>query len=140
MDRRKFISRWVLVTGIIIALTGIIHVCAAPAGYQQMMKDEVVKDKAAGFVYFFAFCGFAILYAGLLTIYSSLGLKKSEKWALLLAISAGLFVTLGGISAIAFAKFENPMIYIMSISAMSNVFILLIFSGAKNSTKKLSQN
>ena len=117
--------------GIIIALIGIIHTCFTPMIYRQMLKDEAVKDKAAGFAYFFAFSGFAISYAGLLTIYSSFGLKKSEKWALLLAISAGLFVAIGGISAIAFAKFGNPMIYIMSISAISNVFLLLIFSWAK---------
>jgi hypothetical protein len=138
MDKRKFISRWILVTGIIITLIGIIHVSFTPVMYQQMINDETIdetlKDKAPGFAYFFAFCGFAIFYAGLLTIYSSFGLKKSEKWALFLSVSAGLFVAIGGISALAFAKFSNPMIYIMSISAISNVFLLLIFSGAKNST------
>jgi len=127
MDRRKFISRWILVTGIIISLTGILHISFTPAMYQQMLKDEIVKDKAPGFAYFFAFCGFAVLYAGLLTIYSFFGLKKSQKWARVIAISAGLFVALGGISAIAFAKFGNPMIYIMFICALSNLFLLLIF-------------
>jgi hypothetical protein len=83
--------------------------------------DETLKDKAPGFAYFFAFCGFAIFYAGLLTIYSSSGLKKSEKLAQLLSISTGLFVAFGGISAITLAKFGNPMIYIMSrIGAISS--------------------
>jgi len=127
MDRRKFISRWILITGIIIAVTGILHTSFTPAMYQQMLKDETVKDKAPGFAYFFAFCGFAVLYAGLLTIYSFFGLKKSEKWARPIAVSAGLFLALGGISAIAFAKFGNPLIYIMCISAISNLFLLLIF-------------
>ena len=131
MDRRKFISRWVLVTGVIIALIGIIHSSFTPVMYQQMMNDETIdetlKDKAPGLAYFFAFCGFAVIYAGLLTIYSSFGLKKSEKWALLLSISASLFLAIGGIGAIAFAKFGNPMIYVMSISAISNVLLLLIF-------------
>jgi len=127
MDGRKFISRWILITGIIIALTGVIHISFAPAMYQQMLKDETVKEKAPGFAYFFAFAGFAVLYAGLLTIYSCFGLRKSEKWARPIAVSAGLFVVLAGISAIAFAKFGNPMIYVMSVSAISNLFLLLIF-------------
>ena len=125
MDRGKFVSRWILVTGIIIALTGLLHIGATPMMYRQMLQDETVKDKAPGFAYFFAFCGFAVLYAGLLSVYASSGLKKSQKWARLIAISAGLFVAIGGISAIAFAKFGNPLIYIMSISAMSNIFLLL---------------
>ena len=106
-----------------------IHLCATPIGYQQMLKDEAVRDKAAGFAYFFAFCGFAVLYAGLLTVYSSFGLKKAEKWARPVAVSAGLFVALGGISAVVFAKFGNPLIYVMSISAVSNLFLLLLFTG-----------
>ena len=127
MDKRKLISRWILVTGIIIALIGIIHTCFTPMMYQQALKDEAIKDKAAGLAYFFAFCGFAVIYAGFLTIYSSFGLKKSEKWALILSVSAGLFLAIGGIGAIAFAKFGNPMIYVMSICAISNIFLMLIF-------------
>jgi hypothetical protein len=131
MAIRKFISRWILVTGIIIALIGIIHISFTPVMYQQMINDETIdetlKGRAPGFAYFFAFCGFAIFYAGLLTIYSSFGLKKSEKWALLIAISAGLFVALGCISAIIFAKFGNPLIYVTSICAISNVLLLLFF-------------
>ena len=129
MDRRKIISRWILITGIIIALIGILHISFTPAMYQQMLKDEAVKDKAAGFAYFFAFCGFAVLYAGLLTIYSFFGLKKSQNWARPIAISAGLFVAIGGISAVALAKFGNPLIYVMCISAISNLFLLLIYRG-----------
>jgi uncharacterized membrane protein HdeD (DUF308 family) len=127
MKKRRFVSRWILAMGIIIAIIGIIHTSFAPAMYQQMLKDDTLKDKAAGFVYFFALGGFAFLFAGILTIFSSFGLKKSEKWAWLIAISAGLFVALGGISAVTFAEFGNPMIYVMSISAISNVFLLLIF-------------
>jgi hypothetical protein len=127
MNKIKFISRWIFVAGIIITIIGIIHSSFAPIMYQQMMKDETLKDKVPGFIYFFAFSGFAILFAGLLTIYSSLGLKKSEKWAWLIAISSSLFVALGGIGAVTFAKFGNPMIYAMSISAISNVLLLLLF-------------
>ncbi len=136
MDRRKFVSCWILVTGIVIALTGLLHVGATPMMYRQMLQDETVKDKAPGFAYFFAFCGFAIIYAGLLSIYSSFGLKKSQKWAKLIAVSSGLFVALGGISAIAFAKFGNPMIYVMSISAVSNLFLLLFFYSEYRSVER----
>ena len=127
MDRRKFVSRWILATGIIISLTGLLHVGATPMMYRQMLQDETVKDKAPGFAYFFAFCGFAVLYAGLLSIYSSFGLKKSKGWARLIAISSGVFVALGGICAVVFAKFGNPLIYVMSVSAVSNLFLLLFF-------------
>jgi hypothetical protein len=130
MDRRRFIGRWVLITGVIIALTGIIHVGFTPAMYKQMLNDEtldeMVKEKAPGFAYFFAFSGFAVVFAGFLTAYSSIGLKKSEKWAWITAGSAGLFIAIGGISAITFAKFGNPMIYAMSIGAISNVLLLLV--------------
>ena len=119
--------------GIIIAIIGIIHCSFAPIMYKQMMKEGTFKDKVPGFVYFFVFGGFAVLFAGLLTIYSSLGLKKSEKWALVIAISSALFVALGGIGAVTFAKFGNPMIYVMSISAISNILLLLLFyRGFKN--------
>jgi hypothetical protein len=127
MDRGKFVSRWILVTGIIIVLIGIAHSSFAPMMYQQMVKNEAIKDKAPGFVYFFAFDGFAVVFAGLLTVFSSFGLKKSEKWAWIIALSSGLFIALGGIGAVAFAEFTNPMIYAMGISAVSNVFLLLVF-------------
>jgi small-conductance mechanosensitive channel len=127
MNKIKFISRWVFVVGIIITIIGIIHSSFAPIGYQQMMKDETLKDKARGFVYFFAFGGFAIIFAGLLTIYSSLGLKKSERWAWLIALSSTLFVAIGMIGAVTFAKFGNPMIYVASISSILSVFLLLLF-------------
>ncbi len=127
MNKIKFISRWIFAVGIIITIIGIIHSSFTPIGYQQMMKNETLKDKAPGFAYFFAFCGFAIIFAGLLTIYSSLGLKKSEKWAWLIAISSTLFVAIGMIGAITFAKFGNPMIYVASISSISSVLLLLFF-------------
>lgn len=127
MDKVKFISRWIFVAGVVITIIGIIHSSFAPIGYQQMIKDETLKDKALGFVYFFAFCGFAIIFAGLLTIYSSLGLKKSEKWAWLVATSSTLFVAIGMIGAVTFAKFGNPMIYVASISSISSVLLLLFF-------------
>jgi small-conductance mechanosensitive channel len=126
MDKIKFISRWIFVAGIIITIIGVIHTSFAPVGYQQMMKDETLKDKARGFAYFFAFCGYAVIFAGLLTIYSSLGLKKSEKWAWLIAISSTLFVAIGMIGAVMFAKFGNPMIYVAFISSISSVLLLLL--------------
>ena len=127
MDRGKFGSHWILVTGIIITLIGIVHTSSAPMMYQQMMKDEAIKDKVPGLVYFFAFDGVAVIFAGLLTVFSCFGLKKTEKWAWTIAISSGLFVALGSLGAVAFAEFTNPMIYAMGISAVSNVFLLLIF-------------
>ena len=127
MDMGKFVSRWILVTGIIIVLIGVVHSSFAPMMYQQMMKDEAIKDKAMGFVYFFAFDGFAIVFAGLLTVFSSFGLKKSEKWAWLIAISSTLFVAIGMIGAVTFAKFGNPMIYVASVSSISSVLLLLFF-------------
>jgi glucan phosphoethanolaminetransferase (alkaline phosphatase superfamily) len=125
MDRRKIISFWILITGIIISVIGILHISFTPAMYQQMLQDPTLKEKAPGFAYFFAFCGFAIFYAGLLTIYSFHGLRKLEKWARSIAISASLFLAIGGISAIAFAKFGNLLIYVMCIGAVSNLFLLL---------------
>ena len=130
MKKTIFLSKWVLITGIIITITGVIHNAFAPEMYQQMLNDQTVKDKAPQLIYFFVFCGTAFLFAGLLTIYSSFALKKKERWAFIIALSSGIFVVLGDFTAITYAKFGNPLIYSGLISAFSNVILLLIFSGS----------
>lgn len=126
MNRIKFVSYWILATGIFIAVIGVIHSGFSPMMYRQMMNDASIQDKAAGFVYFFALGGFAFCFAGLLSAYASFGLRKPEKWAWVIAFSSALFVAIGGGFAISFAKFGNPLIYIMLICSVSNIFLLLI--------------
>lgn len=101
--------------------------------YKKIKEMDRSKFISAGFAYFFAFNGLAILFADLLSAYSSIGLKKSQSWARLIAISSGLFAVIGGIGAVGFAKFGNPLIYVMSICAASNVLLLLIYFKRANS-------
>lgn len=130
MEKIKFLSLWILISGIIISIIGIAHNSFAPVMYHKMLTVESVKDLTPGFIYFFVLGGSAFLFAGLLSIFSSFGLKKTEKWAWVIAISSGIFVAIGSIAAIAFAKFGNPMIYIQGICAISNIVLLLIFKKA----------
>lgn len=136
MERRKFLSRWILISGILISIISLLHNAFAPAMYQQMMDDISVRDKAAGLIYFFVLGGTAFLFAGFLTIYSSIALKRSERWAWVIALSSGLFVAIGQISAVLIARFGNPLIYAAGICSISNVIILLIF---KNTFKVTEQ-
>ena len=68
-----------MISGIVISLTGIAHNAFAPAMYHMIMKDQLTKDKAAGIIFFFIVAGTAFLFAGLFTMFSSVGLKKSGK-------------------------------------------------------------
>lgn len=128
--KKKILRLWILVSGIIISIIGLAHNSFAPAMFRAMQNDQLMGDKTAGFIYFFVLTGTAFFFAGLLTIYSSIGLKNSEKWALIIAISSGIFVALGAISAVLFANFGNPLIYTMGICAILNIVLLLVFSKA----------
>ncbi len=131
MKRNNFLSKWVLIAGIVITITGILHNSFAPGMHQQILKNDAIRDKAHQLTYFFVFCGTGFIFAGLLTIYSSFYLKKREKWAFIIAMSSGIFVALGDLTAIAYAKFENnPLIYAGLICAVSNIILLLTFAGS----------
>lgn len=127
---KKLTFYWILISGVIISLTGILHNIAAPGMYRAMKNDPAIQDKAEGLLYFFIFMGTSVLYAGLLTVFSSFGVKKSAGWAWTIAFSSGIFIFLGALAAIFYARFANPLIYAMGFGGLSNVVVLLL-SGKK---------
>lgn len=130
MGRRRFLRSWILFSGIVISIIGLVHNSFAPGMYKSLLTIEPLKDKAPGFVYFFVFAGTAFLFAGLLTIYSSTGLKNADRWAVIIAVGSAIFVALGALSAVIFAKFENPLIYVTALCGVSNIILLSVFSPA----------
>ena len=131
MRRTTWLSRWILISGAVLSLIAVAHNAFAPAMYQAAKNDPAVKDKAAGLVYFFVLGGSAYLFAGLLTMYASTGLRKAQTWAWTVAISSGVFVALASIAAIVYARFHNPMIYVAGLCAVSNVLLLLVLSPSR---------
>lgn len=127
MKVKKFISWWILITGIVFCLIGIAHNSFAPEMYKTLQTEPLLKDKVQGLIYFFIVMGTAIIFCGFLSILSSSGIKKSEKWARTIALSAAIFVTLCAVTAIIYANFSNPLIYVMGICALLNIAFLLIF-------------
>ena len=127
VNKSKLVSTWTLVTGILIALIGITHSSFTPMFYRQLLQVDAFADKAAGFIYFFAFMGFAIFFAGLLIVYAASGLKRGERWAWVIAQGSNGFVFIGGVCAIIFGGFTNPLIYIISAAAVLNFVMLLLY-------------
>lgn len=127
MKIKQFTSRWILITGIVFCLIGIAHNSFAPEMYKTLQTEPLLKDKAQGLIYFFIVMGSAIILCGFLSIFSSSGIKKSEKWGKTIALSAAVFIALCAFTAIIFADFSNPLIYVMGICAFLNIAFLLIF-------------
>lgn len=100
MDNRKRGSRWVLVTGVLITVLGLIHVAFTPSIFQTLSSQLDVYSTWVQ-VYMFAATGAAVIFAGLLIVYASRGLKTSEGWARSLALWSGLFSLLLGGGAVA---------------------------------------
>ena len=124
MKQHKFLAIWLRISGIIIAIIGILHSSFTPMMYNQMIKVEALQDKAAGMAYFFALAGVAFLFAGIITTYASSGIQSREKGARFLTIISSLFAAFGGITAMTYARFGNPLIYTMTACAILNLILL----------------
>lgn len=127
MRKTNFLSRWILISGIIISLIGLIHIAMTPGMSQHMGNSNELKKYVPGFIYFFVLAGASFFFCGVLTIYSSIGLRKTERWSFVVALTSGIFIVLAQTSAIVFAKFGNPLIYLCGVCSISNIIILLIF-------------
>jgi hypothetical protein len=112
--------------GILIAIIGVLHCCFAPMMFAQMQQVEALKDKAEGMIYFFVIGGIAFSYCGLLITGTSKNLLKHDKWSHLIPTSAMVFISAGGITAVTFAKFGNPLIYAMTFLGLSSLLLVIV--------------
>jgi hypothetical protein len=128
MDKRKLGSCWVLIAGIWIAVLGLIHCSATPVIFRAGFADLPRADGLV-FIYMFVAMGAAMIFVGLLTVYCSFGLRRSEGWARTVAMGAAVFVALAGVGAVA-SMADNPFAYITLGTALATIAPLLIYRQA----------
>ncbi len=124
MERKQqLVSRWLLVTAILITLLGAIHVAATPlvfrTGFESLSQDNLLTS-----IYMFVATGVCLIFVGLIAIFCARGI--GESWALTLSTWIGVFVLLFAISAIA-VMFTNPFAYITLLIALANLAPLVFF-------------
>jgi hypothetical protein len=96
---RKIGSTWLLITGILVTLLGVLHVALTPYVYG-MGWNELPAAEGRVFVYMYVAAGLALAFAGVLTIRSARALGRGEKWGYGVATLAGWFVILMGVGAV----------------------------------------
>ena len=130
---KTFEYLWTRIMGALIAIIGVVHCVFTPATYHMFLKivaptitSEMARGGALRFAYFFALAGVMAIFAGLLMIYASFGLKKSEGWARVISSSASWLMVLFGISAMAIIGKGNFLVWIMTGAAITSGILLLI--------------
>ncbi|MFZ5645179.1 MAG: hypothetical protein ACOY46_16510 [Bacillota bacterium] len=118
-------KRWVLTTGILILILGLIHIGATPIVYK-MGFNGLQDGYGKTFLYMYVSTGAAVVFAGLLTIYCSSGLGKMERESWMMATGAGIFMFLLGAGAVITMP-DNPFSYITLIISLVDVVPLLMF-------------
>ena len=124
MDKRKVGSIWVLIIGILIIILGLIHNAATSIVFHMGSFEKLPKEDGLVFIYMYVATGTAVIAAGLLTIYCSFALKKSERMAWTITIAVCIFMILLGIGAI-ITMTDNPFAYIMLVLPLLEIIPLL---------------
>jgi hypothetical protein len=130
MSKSKFLSYWVLIFAILLFVLGVIHNTYTPEIYRTAIK-ALSKELAITLTYTFVTTGNAMIFMGILAFYTCFGLKRSERWAWVVALSTGIFLALIGVGAI-FLMPDDPFTYV--ISAIGVVMILPLLLYYKNFT------
>jgi len=125
MEKRKRISRWILIMGIFFTLLGLVHIAATPLVIETELAG-LDKGIVRVFVYMFVATGVAVVCAGLLVVYSAIGMKRAENMAWPVAVGGGLFMLLLGIGAVVMMT-DNPFAYIMLVSATAEMALLWMY-------------
>ena len=120
---KKTLQHYYLVSGLIIALIGVIHCGFAPMMLKQMQAVEPLKDKATGMVYFFIIGGIAFSYWGLVMAFARKLVIGTSRRACLLPTSAMALIAMSGVTAIVWARFGNPLIYVMTFLSGSSLLL-----------------
>ena len=126
MKRKKTVVNWVLGTGILTLLIGIMHTVSAPMIFKAQVgkfpllpREFLLKN-----VYFFAAMGSTVIFLGLLLIWTARHLRKEKSWAWLLSLASSCFLVLLMANAIYF-KMNNLLILLLLVGNSVNVFFLL---------------
>ncbi len=125
MEKKKRASQWVFVAGILIVILGLTHIAATPVIFR-MDFGELPTEAGLAFIYVFVATGVAVVFAGLLAVYSSIGSKRSEGMARPLAVGVGVFMLLVGIGAVVTMS-DNPFAYMGLALALVEITPLLIY-------------
>jgi hypothetical protein len=89
---------------------GIVHIAGTPLVY------PAYAGSGFTFLYMFLGTGAAVIFAGLLALFSTGGWERGERWAWAIQLRIGVFLLLLGIGAV-IAMTENPFAYLMLIVA-----------------------
>jgi hypothetical protein len=116
MDKKRRVSLWVFIVGILIIILGSIHVAATFLIFPAI-APQLPKPIQFMFLYLFIATGAAVIFSGALTIYGSRGLKTGQSWAWAITNMNGMFMFLLGVGAILAMPF-NPFAYLTLIIAI----------------------
>lgn len=126
-------SKWVYFSGISIIILGIIHLSAAFIIYPQI-KHMLPSGESLTFLDMFLSTGIAVVFAGILIIYSSRSLKNSEQWAWNISLASGLFMLLLGVASVVF-MYDNPFAYLTVVLAVIELIPLFLCKRIYNTVK-----
>lgn len=128
MDKRQRGSQWVFVAGMFIAALGLIHLAATPVIFPSIALQLFQADQFV-FLYMYLSTGTAVVFVGLLTIYSARGLRRAEPWAWTLALATGGFMLLLGVGAV-LSMANNPFAYLTLVLALVELTPLWLYRHA----------
>lgn len=86
------------------------------------------------FLDMFLSTGIAVVFAGILIIYSSRSLKNSEQWAWNISLASGLFMLLLGVASVVF-MYDNPFAYLTVVLAVIELIPLFLCKRIYNTVK-----
>ena len=110
-------TRWLSISGVLIALLGVVHLAATP-GVMGGIPESVPAEFRLAFLFMFAAAGLGVVFAGILIIGAAIGMARHWPGARILGFSAGIFTTLLGIGAVA-AMPGNPFSYVLLFLGLS---------------------
>jgi hypothetical protein len=111
------ITRWILITGILTIIIGLIHEAATPILFRGPSR--------AVDIYMFLATGASVVFMGAAIIYGSRRLRVLERSAWTPTFAAGLYLLSLGIGAIAIMPI-NPFAYLTFIVAIFEIIPLLL--------------
>ncbi len=133
MDGKTKVFKWTRVMGILFLLLGILHVAATPLVIEADYSGRLHGVGMTSAVFMFVSTGAAVIFAGILTIYSSGGLARGEEWAWAVAFMSGIFMLMVGVGAVIslviLSPQFSPQAYITLILALLQLVPLMTFRG-----------
>lgn len=123
MPARNPASRCALLSGLAYLVVGVAHNAATYVFYHTGF-DKLPVEMGELAVLLFIATGSSVIFAGLLSMYCSVGLKRHEPWARIMAIGAGLYSALLGAGSLAVMR-DNPFVYILLAAAVIELYVLV---------------